>query len=68
MDKTVVFGVLRTLNRHGLFNASIEELGEEEDEEDNDGGLGLFPNPPGWWRERPCHIMLLHSYGKDLSR
>ena len=67
VDKTVVFGVLRTLNRHGLFNASIEELGEEEDDDD-DGGLGLFPNPPGWWRERPCHPILYHVYGKDLSR
>ena len=63
VEKTVVFGVLRTLKRHGLFNASIEELGEEEEEEDDDGGLGLFPNPPGWWRERPCHPLLYHVYG-----
>ena len=63
VDKTVVFGVLRTLKRHGLFNASIEELGEEEGEDEDDGGLGLFPNPPGWWREMPCHPILYHVYG-----
>ena len=64
VDKTVVFGVLRTLKRHGLFNASIEELGEEEDEENDDGSLGLFPNPPGWWRQRKCHPILYHIYGR----